>query len=1009
MYNRSIIREIRKSFGRFAAIIAIVALGVGFLVGILSSTPDMKTTADQYYRDQAMSDYDIKSTLGFTNDDIAALAEIPEISDIMPANVMDALVTINDEEETSGRLYGLDLDAQAINKLELKKGRMPENASECVIETPNTYLEEVTVGDRITISSENEDFDDTYAQTEFTVVGIVDSPYYFCSNREPSSVGTGRTGVIMYTYREAYKTEVYTDLFILTDNKYNAFSEDYENYIDNVTEKIEAVSDKRLPARHQEIIDDAMAELQEAKDTLASEKAKAEAEFADAQTELDRGQREYENGLAELDSAQIQLDAAKAQLDAVSADVEAAKAAQATGYPLPDEVLAQIAQYDAGMAEWEKGTAAIADNRKQLDSAADTLASSRAQLREGRLTAEAEFEKAEAEIADAEQEILDIEKGEWYILDRDSNVSYARYSVDVEKVADIATVFPIFFFLVAALVSLTTMTRMVEEERIQIGTLKALGYRRITIMSKYLIYCGAATVIGCIIGLLAGFQVLPLVIFMAFGSQYALPPLITEIHLEYALLSCTLEILCTLGATWAACRHTLSEKSAHLMIPRAPKAGKRILLERISFLWNRLSFSYKATLRNIFRYKKHLFMTVIGVAGCTALMVAGFGIQDSLTKLVNTQYDNILKYDMRIELSEDSSDQILDEFLEDKDHLRIMTASMDLTGQENKESISSTIYVPEQPSRLKQFVTLQDRKSGDPVDFDADSVVITEKMADILEASPGDTVTLTDSDGIHSDFTLTGITENYAGCYVYMAPEIYAKAFGSPSSASGGGADTTSASGIDPAAGNSDAAPAADSDGMSVTGADSLAAADIKYNGYLLKSGITGLDEQEKTTEHLLESEYVSSTEFTSQSREIYEIIMDSLTFLVYVLIVFAGLLAAVVLYNLTNININERTRELATLRVLGYHHKEVSAYIFREIAILSVIGTLVGLLLGKILHYYVIIIAESADMVFGRELDPSTYIKSALFTLIFSALVDVIMSRKLRRIDMAASMKAID
>lgn len=350
IYSRSITREIRKSFGRFAAIIAIVALGVGFLVGILSSTPDMKATADKYYRDFAMSDYNIKSTLGFTDDDIAALSEIDEIDKIVPGNVMDALVIVGSDNQMSGRIYGLDLDNLTVNRLELKEGRMPDSASECVIESPTSYTEDVKIGDTITVSAENDDVDTTYAHTEFRVVGIVDSPYYFCSNREPSSVGSGRTGVILYTYRDAYKTDAYTDLFILTHNTENAFSEKYETYIENVTEKIEKVSDVRLAARYDEIIDEAMAELQEAKDTLESEKTKAESELDKAQADLDRGQREYENGLKQLDSAQKQLDEAKAQLDAVKPQIDEAKAAQAAGYPLPESITAQIAQYDSAVA-----------------------------------------------------------------------------------------------------------------------------------------------------------------------------------------------------------------------------------------------------------------------------------------------------------------------------------------------------------------------------------------------------------------------------------------------------------------------------------------------------------------------------------------------------------------------------------------------------------------------------------------------------------------------------------
>ncbi len=1017
-YTKTITREIRSSFGRFVAIISIVALGVGFLVGILSSTPDMKATADKYYSDYSMSDFDLKSTMGFTADDVKAIENIDEIHTVMPACVTDALVTVNKETMISGRIHGLDMNNISLNQLELKDGRMPEDRSECVIEKPSASMEDVTLGDTIAISPDNENIDDTYRQKKFKVVGIVDSPYYFSSSKEPSSAGTGRAGVIMYTWSSAYKTEVYTDIFILTKYNHEAFSDSYDSYIDDVTEKIEKVSDIRIPARHQEIVDEAMEDVLKAKDTLSAEKSKAEKEFADAERKLADGQREYNSGLAQIKDAkadvnsgykelekakkqvadgraelakgQAKLDDTKSQLDSVKGAVEQAKAAISAGAVLPDEIMQQIAAYDAGLAEWEAGTAEFKKQKAALDSAdaeilknekelakastkisenettmraaAAELADGRNELTNGRAKADAEFSDAEQEIADAEKEISEIEEPEWYILDRDSNLSYAKYSIDVEKVAAVATVFPVFFFLVAALVSLTTMTRMVEEERIQIGTLKALGYRRRTIASKYMIYCGAATVIGCAIGLAFGFKLIPTILFVIFKSQYDLPPLVTEFNVNYAILSCGLEIICTLGATWLACRHTLKEKPSQLMIPRAPKAGKRILLERVTFLWKRLSFTHKATARNIFRYKKHLFMTVIGIAGCTALMLAGFGLKDSLTALVNTQFDELLKYDMKIELSEDKSDDILEDFLKGKNSLSLMSSTVDVESDKNKEQISSSLYVPETPDKLKEFVVLRDRQSGESVIFDTSSVIITEKMADILEVSPGDTLTVTDTDGADAEFALTGIVENYAGCYIYVAPEIYLKGFDS-----------------------------------------------IKNNCYLLDSGVSGQQAQDEISSSLRESEYVSNIEFTTQSRETYQTILESLTFLVYVLIVFAGLLAVVVLYNLTNININERIRELAALRVLGYHHREVAMYIFREIGILSILGTAAGLILGKALLHYIVLIAESSDMMFGRETDPSSYLLATALTIVFSALVDLLMLRKLRNIDMAASMKAVD
>ena len=658
---------------------------------------------------------------------------------------------------------------------------------------------------------------------------------------------------------------------------------------------------------------------------------KGQTEWQDGMTEWNEGFAQWESGVNEYEDGVRELNTAE------------------------DEI--QTAENELAEAD-----ALIAENEAVLDEAAEELAAGRRELAEGRAKAEAEFADAEAEIADAEKDISEIEKPEWYILDRHSNVSYAKYAIDVEKVADIATLFPIFFFLIAALVSLTTMTRMVEEERIQIGTLKALGYRRRTIASKYLVYCGIATVIGCIIGLSVGFKVMPSVIFMAFETQYDLPPLITELNINYAVMACVLECLCTLGATWLACRQTLKEKPSALMIPRAPKAGKRILLERITFIWKKLSFTHKATARNIFRYKKHLFMTVIGIAGCTALMVAGFGIKDSINALVVTQYDDLLKYDMRIELTEDESDEVLDDFLEGKNILALSGSTVDVKSDSSKTQLSSTLYVPENSDRLKEFVNLRDRKTHKPVNFEDGTVLITEKMADVLNVSPGDPVTVVDSDGGSSRYTLTGTFENYAGCYIYIASDEYLKENSS-----------------------------------------------VEYNSYLLDSGISGQKAQDEATAELLKSDNVASVEFTSQSRDTYQQVLDSLSFIVYVLVVFSGMLAVVVLYNLTNININERIRELATLRVLGYHHKEVAMYIFREIGILTLLGTVAGLLLGKALHYYIVIIGESTDMVFGREVEPMSFILAAIFTLIFSALVDILMMRKLRKIDMAASMKAVD
>lgn len=1018
MYSRTIVREIRQSFGRFAAIIAIVALGVGFLMGLLSCTPDMKTTADQYYRDNAMSDFDIKSTMGMTDEDLEALKTIPQVDQVMPACVTDILMTTGEGEQLTGRLYGLDLDNQNINKLTLREGRMPASAKECVIETPNTYMSQLSIGDTLTLSSKKDDLSDTYAQKSFTIVGIVDSPYYFANSKEPASAGNGRAGAILYTDSSAYSLDTYTDIFLTIKGDENTFSDEYEDLIEKISASIEEVAEVRCQARYDEIYTKASEKLDSAKSKLNKEKKKAEKqlkktdkkltesekELTQGAEDLDTAKKKLESGKAQLqsgkeqlaagkkqlDQARAKLDASKKELDAAKSAVEQAKAAQAAGAELSPEALAQIKAYDEGMAAWKKGASQLSSQKKKLAKTEKKLAASEKklnaaekeitvnenslkkaekQLEKGRekyedaaIAADAEFSIAGRKIRENEEKLENIKMPEWYVLDRDSNLSYARYKVDVDKVAAVATVFPIFFFLVAALVSLTTMTRMVEEERLQIGTLKALGYRKSTIMSKYLIYCGAATVLGCIIGLAAGFSLLPTAVYKAYAAQYDLPELILQFHYPYAVLSCGIEIICTLGATWLACRHTLKEKPAALMIARAPKAGKRILLERLGFLWKRLSFSHKATARNIFRYKKHLFMTVIGIAGCTALMVAGFGLQDSMSEIIHTQYGQIMKYDMKIELSENKSDDVLEDFLSGKKKAKIFSETGEVQAEKTNEKISTTLYVPQYNPLLTDFVTLRNPDNEKNIDFGSRSVIMSQKTADLLELSPGDTFTFTNSDDASAEFVLTGITENYVGSLVYMDKELYAEAFG---------------------------------------GAD--------YNCYLLDSGITGLKAQDETAQHLQDSDYVASVEFTSQARESYETMLSSINLIVYILILCAGALAVVVLYNLTNININERTRELATLRVLGYHHGEVARYIFREIGLLSILGALAGLAAGKALHYYVIVIAETSDMMMGRDISFSSYLLAAGFTLAFSFLVDFLMTFKLRRIEMVESMKAVD
>ena len=504
------------------------------------------------------------------------------------------------------------------------------------------------------------------------------------------------------------------------------------------------------------------------------------------------------------------------------------------------------------------------------------------------------------------------------------------------------------------------MTRMIEEERTQIGTLKALGFGESAIMLKYVAYCGLATLLGCGVGLAAGFRLLPTALYSAYAATYDLPPFVVQFNLVFGAISCSAELVCTFLATFFACRRSLKEKPAALMLPRAPKAGQRIFLEKIRPLWKRLSFSYKATARNIFRNKKNLILTTVGVAGCTALMLTALGIRDSISVMSDRQFTEILRYDAVVNLSGADYDETLTDFLSGKAPLAARMESMTLHG--GGETVTLNAVVPEDAALFSELVGLFDRKSGERLAFDDGSVILTEKAAEVLDVAAGDTVTLETADLLTVSVTVTGVCENYVGSYIYIGRACYETLFGAPT-----------------------------------------------CNALLLQTGLTDEEAQDAAAEQLLNSGAVASVEWMSQTRATYDRLLDSLDFIVLLLVGCAGGLAVIVLYNITNVNISERTKELATLRVLGYRHGEVARYIFREIAIQTVFGLCIGLPLGVLLHRYVAVVADSVDIMLGRQIFAGSVLSPAAATLAFSCIVDVLMLIKLRRIKMAESLKAAD
>ncbi len=1326
-YLKVIFNEIKGSFGRFAAIFGIVALGVGFLSGLLVTTPDMNLSVDEYYDKNNMADIFIKSTMGLTKDDLELIRSKEYVKELMPAFVTDALMETEDSEIITTRIYGLPLinGKQAnINKLKLLEGRMPQNKNEALAERGGSFLSDFDIGDKIRISSENEDFDeidDTYGVMEYTIVGIVGNSFHFSMEREISNIGNGRLGGIIYVDEDSYNLGIYTDFYITVKNalELDSFSSQYEYMIKDIVKDIERISKERSIIRYNDVlreaeekladgwveyndgkleaetelkdaykkledgrreladglkelndgkkkleeakltlkqeVDDANKEIEDGKVELADaliELEDGEKELADAWIELQDGQRKYQEGYLdfleaekelkdgqrefddgekkyldgveeledgkkeirrgerELDQAREELEAGeeeiargwnelnanktyftssvdpiakdlgyssglalfndininpsaktslityidganqkldggiaeingkiqvinsslaqnKSEIDRLTAEIDTLKSelektvdevdkqniqveisgkedqikelqaqimdlngekdilesklaelkTQKDQIPSSSTLLnswtqimdgekklqqaeSEIAygwdQYYDGRVEIRKAKKEIEEGEEELAEAKVELEENRTKLQdgwreleearielqdakkklddgfleyydgkkeiedgwvkywdgvkeledaqktldeevakanreikdgekdiaqgqkdyneglselkdgekeylEGKIEAEEELAEAYAELIDAQEEINKLEVPKWYVLDRNSNTSFVSFELNAEKVDAVAKVFPIFFYLIAALVTLTTMTRMVEEERTQIGTLKALGYSKLAITGKYIVYCSLASILGSFAGLFVGFKVIPYIIWNAYGVLFHLPDFIAAYNTKIGLISSGAAILSTLGATFYACYDALKEKPATLMLPRAPKSGKRIMLERVGFIWSRMSFNHKATARNLFRYKKHFFMTIIGISGCTALLVTGFGLRDSIGQLANTQFAEIYKYELEIEVDDGwKVDQDLNNMLGDKGLIENSIAIYSDKGEVSfgEEKLEATLRASDL-EELGEFIEFRDRETKEKLIVNKDSVLITEKLSEVLDLSIGDTFTFINFDDKEAEFTVSGITENYAGNYVYMDKDTYVDSF------------------------------------------------NIAEDENFLLAKPIGDNSSDSIAERVLSNEKVLNSSFVSHTKSTFDNLLAAIDYIVVFIIVSSGALAFIVLYNLTNININERNKELATLKVLGYYEEEVSTYIFRETRILTFLGILVGMVLGMALHTFVIATVENPEFMFGRNVKPFSYMISGVITILFSMLVNIFMKKKLVNIKMVDSLKA--
>ena len=962
-------------------------------------------------------------------------------------------------------------DPDYLNRLMLTEGRWPTAPGECVIFSDRVMSGPTALGDTVTVDPSVGEVEDTLARTEFTVVGFAHSPLYVSSTAMgTSTIGSGTVEQFMYVLPEDFAADMpFVEAYVTVEgaSELPADSDAYDARVAEVVSAIEAIAPAREEARVDGLKAEARKDLDEARAEFEAEKADAQEKLASAREELDAAKTELDEGQREVDAAastlaanekkiadgekayvqgteslekrsadaEAQFAEAQAAIDANEKNLAEAQAALPAMRSALDEVEAALAStglpdeqraaLEAQKAEIEKNIAdvaaaetaleeakaqmaeqrsaadaQIAAARKQLDQGKVDVEEGKARLEEGRAAyeqakadleagraeyeqgvaaydeeaarANEKFDEAERELADAQAKIDDIEPPDWLVMDRSKNVGLVSFENDSERIDAIASFFPFIFFLVAALVALTTMTRMVDEERMLIGTYKALGYSRARITRKYLIYAALAAGLGAAIGIAVLSQVLPWVIMEAYSIVYYVPRGATPIDWPIAGAAAALGVGITLLATWAAAATTLRETPAALMQPPAPKAGKRILLEHVGPLWRHLSFSWKVTFRNIFRYKRRLIMTCVGIAGCTALLLTGLGLQNSINDIIDVQYGELVGYNVVVSEKADADDEAraaADAILGDTTQLpvavRATDTSMIAQGADGTEAMT-TIVAPADAAAFEKLWHFRTREGHEAVTLDDTGAVITEKLATKLGIAPGGSITFAEQDDLGNATATTyqvpvaGIIENYVGDYAFMTPGTFERAFGE------------------------------EPDNLTVY-------AQVTDDA----------DERTALSEALRATGAVDTVAFNDEVIDSYRQMLKSVDMVVVVLVVAAAALAFIVLYNLTNINITERAREIATLKVLGFTPHEVNAYIFREIVLLTILGALLGLALGVVLEGFVVVTAEVDQVMFGRTIHAMSFAIAFALTMVFTVVVMLVMRPKLARIDMVESLKS--
>ncbi|MEF9950997.1 MAG: FtsX-like permease family protein [Clostridium sp.] len=986
---------------------------------------------------------------------------------IVPYDGMELTVRLHGEDFNS--IQSKDY----INKPKIVEGRLPSSPNECVIEYSHTLNIKVgdTIKLKTPNSEDIKDFL-KYDEYKVVGKVMMPNYISHQKGSTSIGSGTLNTFMLVDEENFISDIFTECLIKIKNPTNYSNYSSEYKSLVSSVSKEVEGISKERASLRYDKVIGDGLNKIKEGEEKLASEKKKAYTKLEEGKNQILSGEKAIETGEEKISTQEENLNKAKINgniaLDKSEEELQGKEESLSIKYnkflqdkptieksiqedkqkvvglttqrdgltskikTLEDKLLSEniteeeketinseIGKYknelstieknisslnvaieykSVKLAESEKGfllgfesissgkskikeernklnklisegTAKIAEAKENLENAKKKIKLSKEEYNKGKEKADSSFKEAEVDIKNAKAKLNDIKSGKWYVLDRESNYGIVEYGNSSNSISSISKVFPIFFFLVAALICVTTMTRMIDEQRTTIGTLKALGYGKLSIMMKYIIYSSLASILGSILGIIIGISIFPSVIFNAYASMtFIIPSMSLSVAPSTIITGMIISVGTTLIATIASCYKELAEMPGLLMRPKPPKNGKRIFLERISFIWSRLSFIQKVTIRNLFRYKKRFAMTVIGIAGCSALVLSGFGIRDSIGSIVDKQYQEVFKYDGSINYKKevvkgDINSDIQKTFekygVSQYENVRIKKMEFSNLSNIKKEG---NIFVLEDSKNIDKFVNLKSR-GGESYSIDNNGVIITEKLAKLLNIKVGDSFYVEGEDKSKNKIKVSGIVENYVDHYVYMSSDLYKSVFNQ----------------------------------------------EVKYNQMIFTLNNLSNANQEKLSSDLSKDEDVGSVSYNYTIKETFDSMISSLKYIVLVMILSAGALAFVVLYNLTNVNISERIREIATIKVLGFYDREVSSYVFRENIILTVIGGLVGLFLGVGLHRFIMLTAELDLIMFGRNISLLSYVYSLLITVGFSLIVNGFMYFKLQKIKMVESLKSVE